>query len=195
VNVLDIFRQDVQRWIIPQQVADPSEVTLVNTLKLLVQNLSLRAMLWYRIGAWLHRKGVPYFPGAIQRFISAQFGLDISVAQEIGGGLYIAHPIGTVISVKRLGSNCTLISNVTIDMRGNERAFPEVGDRVFIGAGGRVMGDIRLGNDAVIGANAVVLEDVPAGATVVGIPARQVQRKAAEQTANTTAAQPSPDDK
>jgi serine O-acetyltransferase len=176
------FRQDVQRWIVPEQIADPKEVTLLRTLKLLVQTMPLRVMLWYRFGAWLYRKRAPFFPGIIQRLISRRFGLDISVQNEIGGGLYIPHPISTVISVKRMGSNCTIISNVTID-RYLDRAFPEIGDRVFIGAGARVLGGIRIGDDAVIGANAVVLEDVPAGTTVVGVPARPVVRKAIEPAA------------
>lgn len=174
--MLERFREDVQRWVIPEQIVDPEQVTLLRTFKLLMQSLSLRAMLWFRIGDWLFRNKVPYFPGAIQRCISRRFRLDISIGDEIGGGLYIPHPIGTVIAVKRMGSNCTIISNVTID-RYNDQAFPEIGDRVFIGAGARVLGGIRIGDDAVIGANAVVLEDVPAGVTVVGIPARPVRRK------------------
>lgn len=66
-----------------------------------------------------------------------------------------------------------MIHNVTVGMR-NEWAFPEIGDDVFIGAGARVLGGIVVGDGARIGANAVVIQDVPAGATVVGIPARVI---------------------
>ena len=93
---------------------------------------------------------------------------------NIGGGLYIAHPSGTVISVEEMGNNCSIIASVTIGMR-NEWSFPRIGDNVFIGAGARVLGSIDVGDEAVIGANAVVINDVPAGATVVGIPARIVR--------------------
>jgi serine O-acetyltransferase len=70
-----------------------------------------------------------------------------------------------------MGRNCSIIAAVTIGMR-NSWDFPEIGNEVFIGAGARVLGAIRIGDGAVIGANAVVISDLPAGATAVGIPAR-----------------------
>ena len=70
----------------------------------------------------------------------------------------------------RIGSNVTLVHGITIGMR-NVRGFPTIADDVFIGAGARVLGEIRVGEGAKIGANAVVLTDVPAGATAVGVPA------------------------
>ena len=93
---------------------------------------------------------------------------------DIGGGLYVAHPVGTVIMVNRMGTNCSVIAAATIGMR-NEWKFPDIGDQVFIGAGTRVLGDLRVGNRAIIGANAVVIEDVPDDATVVGIPAKVIK--------------------
>lgn len=169
--MFETFKKDVQRWIVPEQIADPSEVTLSKTLKLLLHYMPLRAMLWFRIGSWLHQKHVPFLPGSIQRRIYRKFGLEMVISQKIGGGLYIAHPIGTVISVSELGENCSIVANVTIGMR-NKWAFPKIGDRVFIGAGARILGDITIGDEALIGANAVVIRDVPAGATAVGIPAK-----------------------
>jgi serine O-acetyltransferase len=70
-----------------------------------------------------------------------------------------------------MGSDITLVSGVTIAMR-NERSFPTIGDRVYIGAGARILGPIRVGNDVSVGANAVVLEDVPDRSVAVGVPAR-----------------------
>jgi serine O-acetyltransferase len=172
--MLKRFKQDVARWVIPQSVVDLSLVTFKTTLRLLWNHMPVRAMLWFRFGSWCKRKRFPVLPGIIQRQIYKHYGLELSVSQEIGGGLYIAHPIGTVISVEKLGQNCTIIASVTIGMR-NEWAFPRIGDNVFIGAGARVLGGIEVGDGAVIGANAVVIDDVPAGATVVGIPARVVK--------------------
>jgi serine O-acetyltransferase len=169
--MFDLFRQDVQRWIVPQQVADPSQVTLGRTLRLLWSHMPLRAMLWFRFGSWCRHNRIPLLPGIVQRYIYRCFGLEISPGADIGGGLYIAHPIGTVVAVKRIGRNCSIIAAVTLGMR-NAWEFPEIGDNVFIGAGARVLGAIRVGDGARIGANAVVIHDVPAGATVVGIPAR-----------------------
>jgi serine O-acetyltransferase len=131
-------------------------------------------MAWFRFGSWCKSKGIPFFPGYVQRQIYARYGLEIPTGADIGGGLYIAHPIGTVIAVKRMGRNCSIIAAVTVGMR-NEWKFPEIGDQVFIGAGARVLGGIKIGDHAVIGANAVVIHDVPENTTVVGIPAKAVQ--------------------
>ena len=117
---------------------------------------------------------VPFFPGFLQRLIYRRYGLEIPSGADIGGGLYIAHPVGTVIMPGRIGRNCSIIASVTIGLR-NEWAFPDIGDNVFIGAGARVLGGIRVGDDVSVGANAVVIHDLPDGATVVGIPARVIR--------------------
>lgn len=172
--MFELFKQDAARWVIPQQVTDPSKLTIQNIIRMLFIFMPLRAMFWFRLGSWLTQKRFPFAKGLFQRMLFRQFGLEITPGSDIAGGLYIAHPIGCVLSPKRIGKNCTIIHSVTIGMR-NEWAFPEIGDNVFIGAGARILGGIRIGNNAVIGANAVVIHDVPDGATVVGIPARIVK--------------------
>lgn len=168
---LKMFKQDVQRWIVPEEISDPALVTWSRTLKLLFRYMPLRAMLWYRFGSWCKYKRIPFVSGFVQRALYRWFGLEISPGTRIGGGLYIAHPIGTAIYVDSMGENCSIIAAVTIGLR-NTRQFPRIGDNVFIGAGARVLGDIEVGDDAIIGANAVVIKDVPAGGTAVGIPAK-----------------------
>jgi len=174
--MFELFKQDAARWVVPQQVADPSTITLPAILKMLYHHVPLRAMAWFRLGSWLTRKRFPLAKGMVHRLLYRWFGVELTPGAEIGGGLYIAHPIGSVISPKRIGNNCSIIHNVTIGMR-NEWAFPDIGDNVFIGAGARILGGIRVGNNATIGANAVVVHDVPDGATVVGIPARVINMK------------------
>lgn len=171
--MFDTFKQDVARWIIPGSVSDVAQVNLRVTLKLLFRHMSLRAMLWFRLASWCKQNHVPYLPSAIQRGLLKNYGLEVMSGAEIGGGLYIAHPVGTVIMVNRMGQNCSVIASVTIGMR-NEWKFPVIGDEVFIGAGARVLGAIDVGARARIGANAVVINDVPANATVVGIPAKVI---------------------
>jgi serine O-acetyltransferase len=136
--------------------------------------MQLRAMLLLRLAGWCHQNHIHGLPTLLLRMISLFYGLEIAASQEIGGGLYIAHTYGMVIMPEKIGRNCSIISNVTIGLR-NEKAFPEIGDDVFIGAGARVLGGIYVGNGARIGANAVVIEDVPEGATVVGVPAKVVE--------------------
>lgn len=171
--MVKLFQMDAARWVIPQQVADPSQITTGRAVKLLWNWASLRAMAWFRLGSWLKQKHIP-LSGIIQRIITLFYGLEIRVGADYGGGLYIAHPVGTVIAAEKIGKNCTIIASVTIGMR-NTWAFPRIGNNVFIGAGARILGDIEIGDGAVIGANAVVIDNVPAGATVVGIPARVIK--------------------
>lgn len=171
MGALKLFKQDVQRWIVPEKVSDPSLVTWTTTLKLLFRHMPLRAMLWFRFGSWCNQKRIPMMTGLIMRWIYRGFGLEIAPGAEVGGGLYIAHPVGTVIHSRRIGQNCSIVAAVTIGLR-NEHEFPTLGDNVFIGAGARVLGGIFIGDGAKIGANAVVIEDVPPGATAVGIPAK-----------------------
>ena len=169
-----LFLEDARRWVVPGQINPAADINARTLIALLYRYMPLRAMAWFRFGSWCKHKRIPMLPGYVQRQIYSRYGLEISAGAEIGGGLYIAHPIGTVISVKRMGRNCSIIAAVTIGMR-NEWKFPEIGDEVFIGAGARVLGGITIGDHAVIGANAVVIRDVDEGMTVVGIPARAVQ--------------------
>ncbi|MBF6599351.1 MAG: serine acetyltransferase [Dehalococcoidia bacterium] len=166
-----LFRQDAQRWVTPGEVADPAAITLPRMLRLLYRHIPLRAMLWFRLGQWAHRRRLPGLPGFVQRHLYHRYGFDIVIGSDIAGGLYVAHPSGTVIAVERIGRNCSIIAAVTLGLR-NERSFPAIGDDVFIGAGARVLGGVSIGDGARIGANAVVVHDVPAGATAVGVPAR-----------------------
>lgn len=104
-----------------------------------------------------------------------RFGMDVHYRTEIGPGLYIGH-FGTLVvnSAAHIGRDCNLSHDVTIGQlnRGPRAGVPTLGDRVYVGPGARILGAVRIGDDAVIGANAVVVDDVPAGAVVGGIPAR-----------------------
>jgi serine O-acetyltransferase len=110
------------------------------------------------------------------RFWSVVTGSDIPVNTQIGGGLLLPHPNGIVIHPDcRIGPNCLILQQVTL---GSGRGgVPTLGGHVDVGAGAKVLGRIHLHDHAVVGANAVVLSDVPHGVTVVGIPARQVRSR------------------
>ena len=106
---------------------------------------------------------------------------DISPQAVIGPGFKLSHPMGIVIGPATVGRNVMMLQNTTLGMRrftDNERdpaCYPTVGDNVTICAGAVIAGQVTIGDCAVIGANAVVTQDVPAKATAVGIPARIVQ--------------------
>ena len=112
------------------------------------------------------------------RFWSIVTGADIPLGCCIGGGLLLPHPNGVVVhGDATLGPNCLLFQQVTIGA--DDTGFPTIGGNVDIGAGAKVIGAIRVGDRVLIGANAVVICDVPGGATAVGVPARILRRDAA----------------
>ena len=88
---------------------------------------------------------------------------------EIGGGLYIQHGFATMIAAKSIGENCWINQQVTVGYTG--KGCPVIGNDVMITCGAKVLGDITVGDGAVIGANAVVVKDVEAGAVMGGVPA------------------------
>ena len=88
---------------------------------------------------------------------------------EIGGGLYIQHGFATMIAAKSIGENCWINQQVTVGYTG--KGCPVIGNDVMITCGAKVLGDIAVGDGAVIGANAVVVKDVEPGAVMVGVPA------------------------
>ncbi|WP_047533274.1 serine O-acetyltransferase [Methylotenera sp. N17] len=110
------------------------------------------------------------------RFWSAVTGADIPINTQIGGGLLIPHPNGIVIHPGvSIGPNCLILQQVTLGS--NEAGdLPAIGGHVDIGAGAKLIGKVHVGNHAKIGANAVVLIDVPAYATAVGVPAKIISK-------------------
>jgi len=109
------------------------------------------------------------------RIWSVATGADIPLNSRIAGGLMLPHPNGVVVHPgSDIGPNCLLFQQVTLGSRAGRA--PRLGGGVVVGAGAKLLGGIRIGDYARIGANAVVLQDVPAGATSVGVPARIVSR-------------------
>lgn len=146
---------------------------------------SIWAVWIYRVGRRLERRP----DGAMKRvmmkgywlvyrLIETLLAISLPVTATIGPGLRIWH-FGNIFvhSQAVIGANCTLRQGVTIGNREEDDAVPVIGDNVEFGAYAQVLGGVRIGDNARIGAMSVVLCDVPAGATAVGIPARIVERK------------------
>jgi serine O-acetyltransferase len=174
-GALDLFRMDACRWIRPEEVAEGSELTPLLLLKVLFRHPALRAMAWFRLATLLHRRKVKLLPGLLQRRLLKLYGLELVPGTKIGGGLYIAHPVGCVIVVESMGTNVSLMGSVTFGRREKLR-WPKVGSNTFFGAGCRVLGPVEVGANAKVGANSVVLIDIPPGAVAVGVPARVLAR-------------------
>ncbi len=94
---------------------------------------------------------------------------------ECGPGLYIQHGISTIICSRRIGKNCIINQQVTIGYKGKDN-IPHIGDNVRISCGAKVIGNITIGDNSIIGANAVVVKNVPANCVVVGVPAYIIKK-------------------
>ena len=106
-------------------------------------------------------------------------GIEIHPGATIGKGLFIDHGAGVVIGeTAELGDNCTLYQGCTLGGTGKDKGkrHPTLGDNVLVGAGAKILGPFKVGDNARIAANAVVLEEVPPNSTAVGVPARIVRR-------------------
>ncbi len=134
-----------------------------------------QALQCYRIGHWLWQEGrydMAYF---VQMRCSEAFGVDIHPAAKIGMGLMIDHAHSIVIGETAVvGNDVSMLHSVTLGGTGKEDGdrHPKIGNGVLIGAGAKVLGNIRVGNHSRIAAGSVVLADVPPGKTVAGVPAR-----------------------
>ena len=105
---------------------------------------------------------------------------DIHPQASLGHNLMLPHPNGVVIHEDvAIGDDCMIMQQVTVGMIG-EGQVPTIGNRVYVGAGAKIIGKVVVGDDARIGANAVVTKDVPAFCTAVGVPARLIQRRSDE---------------
>lgn len=158
---------DVQRWI---RVVAPPVPRHRARLALLASYPEFRTLHGYR----LRRAGT--MPAVLATLANLLYPGERTLHLEcgdIGPGLFIQHGFATIVAAKRVGANCWINQQVTIGFTRPE-ARPVIGDDVFIYAGAKVLGEVTVGDGARVGANAVVLRDVPAGVTAVGVPARHL---------------------
>jgi serine O-acetyltransferase len=138
----------------------------------------VHALLAHRVAHALHESGVPLAPRAIAYGSRALTGIEIHPAAEIGNGFFIDHGMGVVVGeTAEIGDNVTLYQGVTLGGTGfaTGKRHPTVQDNVTIGSGAKLLGPITVGHGAKVGANSVVIHDVPAHSTVVGNPGHPVR--------------------
>lgn len=147
-----------------------------NYLEIILLYPGVHALGWYRISRFFYQLHLIFIAKIIMSIGRLFTGIEIHPAARIGKGLFIDHGLGVVIGeTSTIGNNVTIFQGVTLGGRGNEttkKRHPTLCDGVMVAAGAKVLGPITIGKDAKVGANAVVLKDVPAFATAVGIPAR-----------------------
>jgi len=150
----------------------------VSTFEILASWAGVQALLAHRVAHALRGAGVPVAPRVIAYLARAVTGVEIHPAATIGAEFFIDHGAGVVVGeTAEIGDRVTLYQGVTLGGTGFQRGkrHPTLGDNVTVGSGAKLLGPIAVGDNAKIGANTVVVEDVPAGATVVGNPGHPVK--------------------
>jgi serine O-acetyltransferase len=148
----------------------------------LTQDSYMILVLW-RLRCVARRCRIPGVNHLLRRIQTVIFGIELGNDIELGHGVFFVHPIGTVVGGQaRVGHRVRLMGSNTVGTA-KDNGCPVIGDDVVLGAGARVLGPVRVGPRAVVGANAVVLADVPPDSIAVGLPARVISRRGDQPTA------------
>jgi serine O-acetyltransferase len=150
----------------------------VGRAEILLTYGGVQALLAHRVSHALDEVGVPLVPRVLSNVVKVATGVEIHPAARIGRGLFIDHGSGVVIGeTAEVGDHVTMYQGVTLGGTGFARGkrHPTVGDEVMIGSGAKLLGPIEVGARSKIGANSVVIHDVPENATVVGNPGHPVR--------------------
>lgn len=156
------------------------DTAAISYLEVLLTYPGLQAIILHRVAHFLFRGKIPLLPRLISQLARHLTGIEIHPGTKIGKGLFIDHGMGVVIGeTSSLGNNVTLFQGVTLGGTGKERGkrHPTLGNNVVVGTGAKILGNITIGDDVQVGANAVVIRSVPPHSTVVGIPGRIARRK------------------
>jgi serine O-acetyltransferase len=168
---------EIRRDIAAAQSRDPA-ARGVGPLEILATWPGVHALLAHRVAHALHGIGVPLLPRAIAGLSRSITGVEIHPAAKIGAGFFIDHGMGVVIGeTAEIGDDVTLYQGVTLGGTGfaTGKRHPTVQDNVTIGSGAKLLGPITVGHGSKVGANSVVIHDVPPNSTVVGNPGHPVR--------------------
>src|SRR5919206_1980579 len=168
---------EVRRDLAAARARDPA-ATGVSPAEILAAWPGVHALLTHRVAHALHEAGIPVAPRALAYASRSLTGIEIHPDATIGDGLFIDHGMGVVIGeTAEIGENVTIYQGVTLGGTGFAagQRHPTVEDNVTIGSGAKLLGPITIGHGAKIGANAVVIHDVPPNSTVVGNPGHPVR--------------------
>ena len=147
---------------------------------------TFHVMFFYKIGNIFWRYNLKFFARLVMYFARIFTGIEIHPAAKIGRNFFMDHGLGIVIGeTTEIGENVTIYQGVTLggimpsiesDIQRNQKRHPTIGNNVIIGSGAQILGAVKVGDNARIGANSVVSKDVSANVTVAGVPAREFAR-------------------
>jgi serine O-acetyltransferase len=181
--LIEYIKADIQRYVIVGR-----HKSLMSKLKMFLLNDTIWYIIIFRLGSYFKKqckipiiKQLGYVTFYIlHKIISLITGIQIPLGTDIGKGLYLPHHGLIVVHQKAsLGEHCNIGQGVTIGIagRGEKKGVPKIGNYVYIAPGAKIIGKINIGNNVMIGANAVVTKDVPDNAVVAGVPAKIISYK------------------
>ncbi|MBE7025967.1 MAG: serine O-acetyltransferase [Ruminococcaceae bacterium] len=150
-----------------------------NSLEVFLLYPGLHALMHHRVANWFYRHNIKFIARWISQCAKFWTGIEIHPGATIGKGLFIDHGTGVVIGeTAEIGDNCTIYQGVTLGGTGKDhgKRHPTLGNNVMVGAGAKVLGPFKVGDNSKIAANAVVLSEVEPNSTCVGVPARVARR-------------------
>lgn len=171
MSILARIKQDLE-------VVFERDPAATSRLEVMLTYAGFHALLVYRVSHWMWQKRIPFLPRALSQLARWLTGIEIHPGATIGTGFFIDHGMGVVVGeTAEIGDYVTLFQGVTLGGTGKERGkrHPTIGNHVVIGAGAKILGAIRVGDNVKIGANSVVLKSVPPHSTVIGVPARIIK--------------------
>jgi len=177
VGTLTRVGRELRQDLTAAQERDPA-ARGIGRAEILLTYGGVQALLAHRVAHALHDGGIPLIPHVVSNASRVVTGIEIHPAAEIGEALFIDHGAGVVIGeTAEIGENVTLYQGVTLGGTGFARGkrHPTVEDDVVVGSGAKLLGPIRVGRGSKVGANSVVIHDVPPNSTVVGNPGHPVR--------------------
>jgi serine O-acetyltransferase len=177
VTALSNLAREVREDLTAASERDPAARS-VGRVEMLLTYRGVQALLSHRVSHALYAAGMPLLPRLLSYVTTAFTGVEIHPAARIGRGLFIDHGVGVVIGeTAEVGDDVTIYQGVTLGGTGfaTGKRHPTVQDNVTIGSGAKLLGPITIGHGAKIGANSVVIHDVPPNSTVVGNPGHPVR--------------------
>jgi len=170
------FLEEIQEDIETVVKKDPAAN---NGLEVLLCYPGVWALIWHKPAHWFYKHNMKLVARIISQEARKQTGIEIHPGAKIGRRCFIDHGMGVVIGeTTEIGDDCTLYQGITLGGTGKEKGkrHPTLGNRVVVSSGARVLGPFKVGDDVKIGSGSVVLQEIPSGCTVVGVPGKIVKR-------------------
>ncbi|MFW9818742.1 MAG: serine O-acetyltransferase [Candidatus Thorarchaeota archaeon] len=172
-KILDFFISDVN-------IAFTKDPAAKSLIEVLTSYPGIKAILLYRIAHFFWKIGMPYIPRYISEIARELTGIEIHPGAEIGNEFFIDHGTGCVIGeTAEIGNNVTLFSGVVLGGTNIDpvKRHPTLGNNIVVGTGAKILGPVKIGDNVKIGANSVVVTNVPPNSVVVGVPGKIISRE------------------